>query len=114
MTDSATPNLPYRNFAQTVAFYGQIGFEVAWQDETWLILERGDLALEFFPYPDLDRARSSFGSCLRLDQADAFYAACRAVGLQERIIRFPRLEFIRMQPFGLKMGASIGPDGSLL
>ena len=114
MSDQATPNLPSRDFAASVDFYTRVGFEVAWQDSGWLILERGDLTLEFFPYPDLNPAMSSFGSCLRLDHAEEFYDACRMAGVPERTTGFPRLEPLRMQPFGLKMGALLDADGSLL
>ena len=43
-----------------------------------MILQRGGLQLEFFPYPDLDPATSSFGCCLRLDDLDAMVALVNA------------------------------------
>jgi len=52
------------------SFYGALGFTQTWRDEGWMILRRGGLTLEFFPYPDLDPAESSFGCCLRLDELD--------------------------------------------
>ena len=56
MTDHATPNLPSRDYANTIDFYGRLGFETSWHDSNWLILERGGLCLEFFRFPDLDAA----------------------------------------------------------
>ena len=114
MPDQATPNLPSRDFSLTIAFYAPLGFDLSWRDDHWLILERGSATLEFFPYPDLDPASSSFGCCLRLDDADSFYAACVTAGIREGKAGFPRLHPIEMQPFGLRMGALLDPDGSLL
>ena len=71
MADHVTPNLPSRDFDVTEAFYAKLGFATSWKDRGWMILQRGGLQLEFFPYPDLDPATSSFGCCLRLDDLDA-------------------------------------------
>ena len=81
MADHATPNLPSRDFAATSSFYGALGFVEGWRDAGWMILRRGGLTLEFFPFPDLDLLQSSFGCCLRLDELDRFYSACKAAGL---------------------------------
>ncbi len=53
MTDHATPNLPSRDFEATSRFYGALGFAETWRDRGWIILRRGGLTLEFFPFPDL-------------------------------------------------------------
>ncbi len=114
MADRATPNLPSRDLDATVRFFAGLGFRETWRDEGWLILVRGDLQLEFFPYPDLDPAASSFGSCLRLDDVDAFYAVCRAAGIPERTTGWPRLHPPAREAWGGRVGALIDPDGSLL
>jgi catechol 2,3-dioxygenase-like lactoylglutathione lyase family enzyme len=114
MADHATPNLPSRDFAATSAFYAKLGFTESWRDAAWMILERGDLTLEFFPYPDLDPYQSSFGSCLRLDDIDGFYAACRAAGVEEKSADFPRLHPVKQEHWGGRVGALLDPDGSLL
>ena len=59
MTDRATPNLPARDLGATREFYATLGFAPRYADDGWLILTRGELQLEFFPYPDLDPATSS-------------------------------------------------------
>ena len=51
MADRALPNLPSRDLDATVAFYSAFGFEVGFRDEGWLILRRGEVQLEFFPFP---------------------------------------------------------------
>lgn len=112
--DRATPNLPARDYAATAAFYARLGFTERWRDHGWMILERGDVALEFFRYPDLDPLASSFGACLRLDDADAFYRVCLAAGLPETTQGYPRVHPLRLEPSGLRIGALIDLDGSLL
>ncbi|RPE77237.1 bleomycin resistance protein [Vulcaniibacterium tengchongense] len=114
MTDRASPNLPSRDFDGTARFYGALGFVPAYRDEGWMILERGALVLEFFPHPELDPAASWFSCCLRLDDVDAFHAACRAAGVPEQAHGFPRLHAPRPQPWGGRMGALLDPDGTLL
>ena len=114
MTDHATPNLPSRDFELTSRFYVELGFVEGWRDAGWMILTRGGLTLEFFPYPDLDPAASSFSCCLRLDDLDGFYAACKAADLPEQCWGAPRLHAPAVEASGLRIGALIDPDGTLL
>ena len=114
MADHATPNLPARDFSATAAFYAQLGFEERYRDRGWMILERGWLTLEFFPYPDLDPAQSSFSCCLRLDDLGGFYAVCRSAGLPETTTGWPRLHPPRDEPSGVRVAYMIDPDGTLL
>ena len=37
MSDRITANLPSRDFAATIAFYGKLGFGVRFQGPDWLI-----------------------------------------------------------------------------
>jgi catechol 2,3-dioxygenase-like lactoylglutathione lyase family enzyme len=112
--DHATPNLPSRDFEATSQFYAKLGFEETWRDGGWMILKRGGLALEFFPYPDLDPLASSFGSCLRLDDLPAFYGVCRDAGVPESRTGQPRLKAPQVEHSGLTIGYLVDPDGSLL
>lgn len=112
--DHATPNLPARDFSRTSAFYTALGFVEGWRDDGWMILTRGDLTLEFFSNPDLDPLTSGFGSCLRLDDLDGFYAVCKATGLPETCHGHPRLHPPKLEPWGGRVGALIDPDGTLL
>ena len=114
MTDHATPNLPSRDFERTSRFYVRLGFVEGWRDKGWMILTRGPLTLEFFPYPDLDPAASSFSCCLRLDDLDAFYVACKAAGLPEPCWGAPRLHAPVIETSGRRIGALIDADGTLL
>lgn len=114
MTDRAVPNLPSRSFDATVAFYGAFGFEVAFRDDGWLILRRGTLALEFFPAPDLDPARSSFMASVRVGDLDGLYEAVRAAGVAERTSGIPRLTPIAPREWGQRAGYLIDLDGTQL
>lgn len=112
MTDRITANLPSRDFDASIAFYGRLGFEVAYRDDQWLILERGPMELEFFPHRDLDPASSWFSACIRVDDLAALYQEFVAAGLPDHGI--PRLEPIRPIVDGLAMFALVDLDGSLL
>lgn len=114
MSDVATPNLPSRDFEKTSQFYAALGFTEGWRDRGWMILRRGDLTLEFFPYPDLDPLASSFGCCLRLDDLEAFYAVCQNAGLPEKHTGQPRLHRPNVEAWGGRVGALIDLDGTLV
>ena len=113
MVDHATPNLPSRAFEATSRFYARLGFAESWRDSGWMILKRGTIALEFFPFPDLDPSTSSFGCCLRLDDLDGFYEACLAAGIPEQRQGMPRLNPSRVEASGLTIAYLVDPDGTL-
>ena len=114
MTDHATPNLPSRDFEATSRFYGALGFVESWRDNGWMILRRGGLTLEFFPFPDLEPLESSFSCCLRLDELERFYAACQATGLREAHSGIPRIVPPRVESSGLRIAYMVDLDGSLV
>lgn len=111
MADHVTPNLPSRDFDVTEAFYAKLGFATSWKDRGWMILQRGGLQLEFFPYPDLDPATSSFGCCLRLDDLDAMVALVNAAGAEEKSTGLARLRAATPPHWqaGDKTGSAIAP-----
>lgn len=114
MADHATPNLPSRNFDVTSRFYAALDFVEGWRDPGWMILRRGALTLEFFPYPELDPRTSSFGACFRLGDLDAFYAVCLKAGIPETSLGWPRLHAPKVEDWGGRVGALIDPDGTLI
>jgi catechol 2,3-dioxygenase-like lactoylglutathione lyase family enzyme len=114
MADRITANLPARDFDATVNFYGRLGFGTAYRDAGWLILKRGDLELEFFLHPGVDKWTSSFSACVRVDDLDHLLAAWRAADLTDDPRAIPRLTGIVHQPPVPRMLAMVDLDGSLL
>ena len=114
MTDRAVPNLPSRNFDVTEAFYAALGFATEFRADGWMIMARGSLALEFFPYPDLDPASSSFSACLRMDDMRAFYDQCVAVSIPVQNTGWPRLHPPKREASGLTIAYLTDPDCTLL
>lgn len=112
--DRAVPNLPSRDFDATEAFYAGFGFERGFRDDGWMILTRGGLQLEFFPYPDLDCWTSSFMCCLRVADADELYEAVLGSGVPVGTTGMPRLHPLRMQDWGLRAGYLVDLDGTQL
>lgn len=114
VADSATPNLPARDLGATAEFYAALGFHEDYRDDAWMILRRGEVTLEFYPDPDVDPATTAAGCCLRLDSAAAFLDVCRAAGLPETAHGWPRVHPLRLEESGLRIGALVDLDGSLL
>jgi catechol 2,3-dioxygenase-like lactoylglutathione lyase family enzyme len=114
VTDRAVPNLPSRDLASTVSFYGGFGFAQLYRDDGWLVLRRGDLQLEFFRKDDLDPRHHDFGCCLRVVDLEELYAAVRAAGVPENRYGHPSIRPIATQPWGQRMSTVLDPDGNLL
>lgn len=114
MTDHAVPNLPSRDFDRTIAFYGAFGFERTYRDAGWLILRRGDLQLEFFPFPDLEPETGSFMCSIRVDDLDELYRQIQTTGIAEKTVGYPRLHPVELQPWGQRAGFLIDLDGTQL
>lgn len=114
MADHATPNLPSRDFGAAAAFYAQLGFEEDHRSEGWMILSRGAVTLEFFPWPDLDPFQSSFSCCLRLDDLAGMMRQVEASGVPDARTGIPRYHPPRVEDSGLTIAYLTDPDGTLL
>jgi catechol 2,3-dioxygenase-like lactoylglutathione lyase family enzyme len=112
--DHATPNLASRDYDATFRFYAGLGFRERFRDEGWMILTRGGIDLEFFRHPNLDPETSWFSCCLRLDGLDDFYAICLAANIPEATKGAPRIHKPALEGSGMRMGALIDPDGTLI
>lgn len=77
-------------------------------------MERGDLCIEFFQYPDLDPAVSSFSCCLRLDDVNAFFLDCVTAGVPEKSTGWPRIHEPKLELSGMTIGYLVDLDGTLL
>jgi catechol 2,3-dioxygenase-like lactoylglutathione lyase family enzyme len=114
LTDLARPNLPSRDFEVTSRFYAKLGFVETWRDDSWMILRRRDLLLEFFPHPALDPATSWFSCCFRLADVGTFFDEVLAAGIPEQSTGRPRAHRPKREAWGGLAGALIDPDGSLI
>jgi catechol 2,3-dioxygenase-like lactoylglutathione lyase family enzyme len=114
MADSAFPNLPSRDFDDTIAFYGGFGFTPTHRDADWLILRRANLQLEFFPFPALVPEESSFMCSVRVDDVDELYAQIRSAGVVEKPTGSPRLLPVTLQSWGQRAGFLVDLDGTQL
>ena len=114
MADRITANLPSRDFAATEAFYTRLGFTTRFRDEGWLILQFGDLVLEFFPHPQIDKWSSWFSACIRVDDVASLLETWQNVGLPTDPKAIPRLTGIFKPGNAPQMFALVDEDGSLL
>ena len=112
--DRITANLPSRDFAATAAFYAALGFAPAYRSDAWMILNRGPLEVEFFPWPDLDPYTSNASACVRVDDLEGLLSAWRSAGLTDNPHAIPRLTGITKLPGVPRMFALVDADGSLL
>lgn len=112
--DRALPNLPSRDFLITRDFYSSFGFCETFRDEGWMILARGTVEIEFFPYPDLEPSMSSFRCTIRVADLDELWGAIRATGVPVSRRGCPRLHEPRVEDSGLRIGYLIDPDGTQL
>jgi len=113
--DHTTPNLPSADFDRSIAFWGALGFTVAYRGPDWVILERGDpptaATLEFFAAP-IDPASSWHSACWRTDDLDSLLASLPTASLPSAGI--PRFDPPRRLTPDLRMAALVDPDGSLI
>ena len=79
-----------------------------------MILERGDLVLEFFLKVDNDPTTSWFSACFRVDDLDALYDSFSGVKISDTERDIPRLTPISQEPHGIRMFNLIDCDGSLI
>jgi hypothetical protein len=114
MPDRITANLPARDLTATQAFYARLGFVTAFRDDGWMILDRGEMTLEFFPHPELDPATSWFSACIRVDDPDALHAEWGGLDLPTDPTSIPRITGFFKPGDAPRMFALIDPNGSLL
>jgi len=112
--DRITANLPASDMGRTAAFYAALGFDTVFRSDDWMILLRGQLELEFFSFPDVDKWNSSFSACIRVDDLDKLYLDFLRAGLSANPRDIPRLTAPVTLPGVPRMFALVDSDGSLL
>lgn len=112
--DRITANLPSRNFDETAAFYGKLGFTPLYRDDGWMILQRPPLEVEFFSHPDLVPGESWHSACIRVDDLDGLRAEWSAQDLPDDPMARPRDLAVVGGDGAPCFFAMIDCDGSLL
>ena len=113
MSDYSTPNLPSSDFDKTLTFYERAGFQLIFRNTSWMILERGDLVLEFFPM-QIEPRTSWFSTCFRVDHLDELLAAFLKTEVSRNNQDIPRLGDTGLEASGLRLFCVVDPDGSLI
>jgi catechol 2,3-dioxygenase-like lactoylglutathione lyase family enzyme len=105
------PILPACDIAETVDFYGKLGFAVVrlWEGfgAPYLILRRDDVELHFFHDAGTDAKRNDHGCYLRLADAQGVYDEWAPLGLAH-------LHPISDTPWGMREFSVSDPSGNLL
>lgn len=114
MADSSTPNLPSSDFQRTQNFYRALGFEVDYRGESWMILKRGALLLEFFLKAAHDPKTSWFSACFHVDDLNKLHADFLDAEMSRDNKDIPRIGDIVEEPHGVRLFYLIDPDGSLI
>lgn len=110
MPEFAVPQLPMRDMAQTRAFYEKLGFICAHEHpppDSFLVLIRGGLHLQFFELPSIEPTLNAFSAYLYVEDVDTTYAEFAAA-------KVGRLMPIELKPWGVREFALFDPVGTLL
>ncbi|AHY48126.1 Glyoxalase-like domain (plasmid) [Rubrobacter radiotolerans] len=127
MTDSGTkteitiPILPCRSIDETLDFYRALGFEVTYRQKrpnTYAVVERGGIQLQFFVLRALDPS-SSYSTCYVLTQdVDGLYRAFTD-GLKQSLGRLPsrgvpRIGALKDTSYGVRQFVVVDPGGNYI
>lgn len=106
------PKLPMRNFEITREFYvDQLGFTQLGDPhfEAYLMLEKDDIELHFFLFPELNPLENYGQVYIRVDNIEQLNRE-----LTEKNIRFAELGKLSMKPWGQWECSITDPDHNLL
>ena len=105
------PILAARDIAETIDFYGKLGFAVVRLYDAfgppYLLLRRDEVEFHFVHSPETDPKESHGGCYLRLDDAQAVYDEWAPLGLDE--VHPPR-----DTPWGMREFFLVDPSGNLI
>lgn len=119
MTEKTIPLLPCRTIQPVVDFYSALGFEVTFIQKSpyaYVVVERGDVELQFFGMKAYDPAESISGCYVLTDDVDAMHNAFRA-GLKAAYGRIPSRGLPRIGPvkdmsYGVRQFLMTDPAGN--
>ncbi|MBL7808065.1 MAG: VOC family protein [Saprospiraceae bacterium] len=103
------PKLPMRNKAQTLQYYRQLGFEPTGDYDAYLMLQKDQIEIHFFAFPDLNPHENDGQVYIRTDQIDALYQS-----LVDQNIAIHPNGHLEIKPWGQKEFSLLDPDHNLL
>lgn len=112
MRERITANLPARSFEEAASFYEALGFTVGLKTADWMIMERGQLEVEFFLHPGVELRASWFSACVRVADLDRLHSEWKEAGLP--VDGIPRMTPPETGTGAMRMFAVVDPNGSLL
>ena len=120
-TERTIPILPCRSIDDVLAFYRTLGFEVTYRQErpnTFAVVQRGGIELQFFVLKGLDPA-NSYSTCYVLtSDVDSLHAAftdqLRAALGRVPSRGIPRIGALREMPYGVRQFIVVDPGGNYI
>jgi len=121
VTERTIPILPCRSIDDTLEFYRALGFEVTYRQErpnTFAVVRRGGIELQFFVLRDLDPA-ASYSTCYVVaSDVDSLYEAFTH-GLRQELGRLPsrgiaRIGALRDMSYGVRQFVVVDPGGNYI
>jgi hypothetical protein len=121
MTERTIPILPCRSIDDVLAFYEALGFTVTYRQErpnTYAIVERGRIELQFFVLKALDPS-ASYSTCYVLtSDVDGLYESFTsgARGALGRVPTrgIPRIGGVRNMSYGVRQFIVVDPGGNYI
>jgi catechol 2,3-dioxygenase-like lactoylglutathione lyase family enzyme len=121
VTERMIPILPCRSIDETLDFYRALGFGVTYRQErpnTYAVVQRGGIELQFFVLKTLDPA-NSYSSCyVVVSDVDALYGSFRD-GLLSALGRLPsrgipRISGLKDMSYGVRQFIVVDPGGNYI
>ena len=121
MTERTIPILPCRSIDDVLAFYEALGFAVTYRQErpnTYAVVVRGGIELQFFVLKGLDPA-ASYSTCYVLvSDVDWLYARSRRASARPlgRVPTrgIPRIGALRDMSYGVRQFIVVDPGGNYI
>jgi hypothetical protein len=121
MAERTIPILPCRSIDEVLAFYEAIGFDVTYRQKspnTYAIVRRGDVELQFFVLKALDPA-DSYSTCYIITtDVDALYQAfrdgIRATTGKIPLRGIPRIGALKDMSYGVRQFVMTDPGGNMI
>ncbi|MEM1151479.1 MAG: VOC family protein [Pseudomonadota bacterium] len=113
MLEQVCPILPSRDLTATKDFYESWGFTAWYDDGNYLLMNRDQVEIHFFRYPDHVPAQSDHGAYVRPKDVDAISDELAQLNLPSDK-GFPRFSAAEDKPWGMREATLWDPDGNLL